>query len=176
MLRKRKCAEGCTRGGRTSAAGRTAAPDGERRQSGGEQAHQAVAVARIVGPRQRLGEPFQRGDGVAGAEAVHMRQHGADPARPRRETVPAQQRVEPDQAPARTGAGAPSRAPEPAGSSRSRPSVISSTTAPCPITRRDQSRLKACRQAPMRVPPSQSCASAPRRPARHRRRGCADGG
>ena len=42
------------------------------------------------------------------------------------------------------------------GSSRSRPSVISSTTAPWPSTRRDQSRLKAWRQAPIRVPPSQS--------------------
>ena len=48
-----------------------------------------------------------------------------------------------------------------AGSSRSRPSVINSTTAPWLSTRRDQSRLKACRQAPMRVPPSQSCASRP---------------
>ena len=38
---------------------------------------------------------------------------------------------------------------------------MSSTTAPCPSTRRDQSRLKACRHSPMRVPPSQSSASLP---------------
>ena len=47
--------------------------------------------------------------------------------------------------------------------SRSRPSVSSSTMAPCPSTRRDHSRLKRCRLAPMRVPPSQSCAARPHR-------------
>ena len=61
-------------------------------------------------------------------------------------------------------------------SPRSRPSVISSTTAPWASTRRDQSRLKACRQAPMRVPPSQSAPRARRRPARRRRRAGADAG
>jgi hypothetical protein len=46
-------------------------------------------------------------------------------------------------------------------SSRSSPSVIRSTTAPCPSTRRDQSRLKAWSDCPIRVPPDQSCACAP---------------
>ena len=40
--------------------------------------------------------------------------------------------------------------------SLSNPSVIRSTTAPCPSTRRDQVRLNSSIQAPMRVPPSQS--------------------
>ena len=48
-----------------------------------------------------------------------------------------------------------------AGSSRSSPSVISTTTAPCPSTRRDQSRLNTRRLSPIRVPPSQSIASRP---------------
>ena len=51
-----------------------------------------------------------------------------------------------------------SRSRSPA-SSRSRPSVISKTRAPCPSTRRDHVLLNVSRQAPIRVPPSQSRAS-----------------
>ena len=119
---------------------------------------------RVVGAGAELGdERFERGEVVAGEEVVDVRQHRAHAARPRLEAVAAQQRVEPDQPARRTGAAAPSRRASRAVSSRSSPSVISSTTAPCPSTRRDQWRLKSCRQAPMRVPPAQSCASRPRR-------------
>ena len=40
----------------------------------GEQAHQAVAVARIVGARERRGDVLERGERMAGAEAVDVRQ------------------------------------------------------------------------------------------------------
>ena len=56
--------------------------------------------------------------------------------------LPAQQRVEPDQPRGRTGAAGPCSPPARAAPSRSSPSVISSTTAPWPSTRRAQSRLK----------------------------------
>jgi hypothetical protein len=96
------------------------------------------------------------------APRAACRHAAASPGHPRarREPVPAQQRVDPDHAPRRQVQPL-HLARQIAGSPRSSPSVIRSTTAPCAMTRRDQSRLNACRQAPIRVPPCQSCASAP---------------
>ena len=48
----------------------------------------------------------------------------------------------------------------PSPTSLSRPSLMSSTIAPCPSRRRDQRRLNSARQAPMRVPPAQSVTDA----------------
>ena len=101
-------------------------------------------------------------------EFVDMRQHRAQALRLRGESVEAQQRIEPDQ-PAAGLVQALHLRRERLEASRSRPSVNSSTIAPCPSTRRDQSRLNRCSEAPMRVPPDQSgdlaraTARAPRR-------------
>src|SRR5690606_19226908 len=50
--------------------------------------------------------------------------------------------------------------PSSAASSRSSPSVMRSTTAPWPSTRRDQRRLNSRSVSPMRVPPDQSLTAA----------------
>ena len=84
------------------------------------------------------------------------------PRGPRLEAVEAQQRIEPDQPPAGSCSRSISSVELRRRPSRSSPSVISSTTAPWPSTRRDHSRLNSCSAWPMRVPPDQSL-HAPRR-------------
>src|SRR6056297_2709212 len=63
--------------------------------------HQPRFFAIIIAARDRLGQILQRGDGMARAERVHMRQHRANALRLGREPLPPEQRVEPYQPPRR---------------------------------------------------------------------------
>ena len=105
--------------------------------------------------RHHLRQLLQTDQIVNRQEFVGMRQRRLDPSRKRFVTGRTQQGVQPDQT-MTAALQAPHLLPQQLRITPSQPSLITRTIAPCPQTRRAQSKLKARIASPMRVPPAQS--------------------